>query len=73
MTGRRTVELPLDMIDVPERLRPIDDPHVEQLAESIERRGLDAVISIGDKSLLFPRFDNVCSQIATWLRENHHG
>ena len=47
--------------------------HLEDRRLTIERRGLDAVISIGDKSLLFPRFDNVCSQIATWLRENHHG
>jgi len=46
MNGRRTVELPLDVIALPERLRTIDDAHVEQLAESLERRGLDSPIQV---------------------------
>ncbi len=46
MTVRRTIELPLDLIDVGERLRPIDQAHVEQLAESMDRRGLDTPITV---------------------------
>lgn len=46
MNARSTAQITLDVIDVGERLRAIDSAHVDQLAESIARRGLDAPITV---------------------------
>ncbi len=46
MNARTTVRLTLAVIDVGERLRATDSAHVDQLAESIGRRGLDTPIQV---------------------------
>lgn len=43
---RRVVEIPLDLIDIPKRLREVDPLQVEALKESIAERGLLAPIVV---------------------------
>lgn len=43
---RRVVDLPLDLIDDSERLRPVDEAYALLIAESIEQRGLDTPVHV---------------------------
>lgn len=46
MNPPRVLELPVNLIYEEDRLRPVDPAHVEQLIESIDRRGLDTPIVV---------------------------
>ena len=48
MNARNTVLITLDVIDVGDRLRDTDSAHVEQLVESMDRRGLRQPIELRD-------------------------